>query len=85
MNRNRIITHYKHFKLIKNENDLSNLIKNKSNLFSKKLYKMQRKYFLSYVANIEKENLEKKYENLINNLIYASTIKQIFKSYNWSF
>ena len=30
---------------------------------------MQRKYFLSYVANIEKENLEKKYENLINKLI----------------
>ncbi len=68
-NRNRIISHYKSFKLIKNSRDLTNLIENKSNLFSKKLYKMQKNNFFSYVANIEKDNLEKKFEKLVKNLI----------------
>ena len=67
-NRNRIISHYKSFKLIKNTRDLTNLIENKSNLFSKKLYKMQKNNFFSYVANIERVNLEKKFEKLVKNL-----------------
>ena len=64
-NRSRLIGHEKSFNFIKNENDLSKLIADRKKIHNKKLIKNAKQNFFRFVANIDKENIEKKFIKII--------------------
>ena len=64
-NRSRLIGHEKSFNFIKNENDLSKLIADRKKIHNKKLIKYAKQNFFRFVANIDKENIEKKFIKII--------------------
>ena len=68
-NRSRIIGHEKAFNILKTENDLTNLIIKKENLYDQSKIEFGRTKFFQYIANIDKDNLERKYKSIVKSLL----------------
>jgi hypothetical protein len=65
-NQNRILGQEKGFSLIKNEKDLSKLIINRKKI-NKTMINYSKQNFFKFIANIDSENIETKFEKLIKN------------------
>ena len=68
-NMSRISGHEKAFEIINNENDLTKLIINKENLYNKSKINYGRSKFFEYVANIDNDNLEIKFKDIVESLL----------------
>ena len=65
----RIKGHEDSFFIVKEKNDLTELIINRKKLISEQKLNESKKHFFRYVANIDKENLEDKFQKTIEQLL----------------